>query len=168
VTSLPTERAEARADAGKRAPHGAHRHRRPTVSLHLQTQQLTRPCRPTPAEVLGRPAQQRCDATAERLVGLGGSVSASPVKQTGYAFSDEALGRAHDRGAGNFEITRSLRAATTASEQSDGSKPHGGVRVAAQATKPNENSSLVARHPWYRLRERPLLRLSGVVLPKHQ
>ena len=123
--------------------------RRPALSPHLEAEQLARPARPHPPELVRRPQQKRRKRATERVVDLRGSVAVSLVIEPIDAFRREVVGSAHDCRPCHAALLGDSRTTETRAEAPHDVEPHRRLRVAAPATKAGQVTSRYTAHSRY-------------------
>src|SRR5580658_888947 len=150
-------RAESGADARQGAAHRADRHHGEALDLHLQAEQLARPCWSRPSVVLRRETEQTREHAVEALVGLDRAVVAAPVIQAPNALCHEPVGRTDHRGHGDVQLRRRLPHRPACPQPGNGLEPKSRVGVTASTSEADQLTPLNAAHSRYVHRARLLL-----------
>jgi len=139
----------ASAELAQDASHGARSDRAESATHHFSTEQLARPRRTLPSEVLRRAAQKLGDLATKAIVDLRATVEASLIVKTVDTVGDEARRGLHDRRASERDVVGDAHAAVTETKPRDGEKSKRRRRVVASSPEPDQVTPPDAIHSRY-------------------
>jgi hypothetical protein len=127
--------AESGADRDQRAAKRADGYAGQASPLHLEAEQLPRPCRPLPSEVLRRQAQRRCELLAKQSVDLASTVEAASIVESVAARLREAFRRGDHRRDRCTDLLRDSVARQTSGQLGDHQAAQRRRRISRLATE---------------------------------
>jgi len=142
-------RAEPGPKVRQNAAHRADVDLGPTILLHLQAEQLTGPCRPTPSGVLRSPLKELGNPSAERRVRLRFAVGTPLVVEPSSPLGSETVRRSHDRRSRDIQLVSHLGTGLPQPKFGHDVKPEGRLDVVAFPSELDEVTPLRSTNSRY-------------------